>query len=112
MQERNGRGAPAHGFERVLDAEKAADVRLAQARAAAGALVQAARATERAIAARADGRLRLLHRDLQASVERERARMARAFEAERRDLATPPGSDVIDAAAERLARRLAGIDAP
>ena len=98
------------GFERVLDAEKAADQHIAKGRDEAAAILQAARAEERRIAARADRRLQALHGDTQAMIERERVRMVRAFEAERRELATPPPPQQITAAARRLARRLVGID--
>ena len=99
-----------HGFSRVLDAEKAADLRIAGGRDEAAEILQAARAEERRIAARADRRLRRLHGDIQAAIERERVRMVRAFEVNRRELSKPPAPARIAAAARRLARRLAGID--
>jgi hypothetical protein len=104
------RSTESRGFQQVLDAEKAADARIVAGHDAAEEIRQHARAEVRAIAARADRRLQALHADMQAAITREKARMARAFEAERRDLSALPEGDRIAAAAERLARRLAGID--
>ncbi len=101
-----------HGasFERVLDAEKRADIEIARARENAARLLRSARAEERAIAARADRRLQALHADIHAAIERERGRMRRAFANERRALSAPPDPDLICAAAARVARAIAGID--
>ena len=102
--------APGGGFRKVLDAETAADARLAAGHEEAAAIRQQARAEARAIAARADRRLQTLHADMQEAITREKDRLARAFEAERRDLSAPPNEARVAAAAKRLARRLAGID--
>ncbi len=98
------------GFQRVLDAEKAADARVEAGHRAAREAGQAARAEARRIAARADRRLQALHAGMQEFIAEEKARMAQAFEVERVDLAAPPNDARITAAARRLARRLAGID--
>jgi len=110
MPEKHDGHREGHGFARVLDAEKAADQQIARGREEAEAILRAARVEERRISARADHRLQALHGDIQAMIERERVRMVRAFEAERRDLATPPSPGRIAAAARRLAQRLVGID--
>lgn len=109
MSDRNATSSGG-GFRRVLDAEAAAETRLAEGHEEAAAIRQQARAEARAIVARADRRLQALHADMQAAIAREKARLARAFEAERRDLSAPPDDARVAAAAERLARRLAGID--
>ena len=111
MSESRDHTLEGRGFDRVLDAETAADARIDAATARAGEVLQAARAEERRIAARTDGRLQALYGDINAMIERERVRMVQAFEAKRRDLVTPPPPDRIIEAARRLARRLAGIDA-
>lgn len=110
MSERGEAQLDGRSFERVLDAEKAADVRIAEAREEAEAILQAARGEARRIEARADRRLQLLHGDVNAAIKRDRTRLAQEFKAERRELATPPPEDTIRAAARRLARRLIGID--
>lgn len=97
-------------ISRVLDGEKQADARLAEGRRDAERIRHAAVAEERRIAARADRRLKALHGAVQAMIEAERARLAQAFEAERHELSTPPDADEIATAADRLARRLIGLD--
>jgi hypothetical protein len=104
------RSLESQGFQQVLDAEKAADARIIAGHDAAEEIRQHARAEVRAIAARADRRLQALHADMQEAITREKARMATAFEAARRDLSAPPDEARVHAAAKRLARRLAGID--
>ena len=100
----------AAGFQRVLDAEAAAERRVAGGRQEAEAIRRAALAEARGIAARADRRLQALHAGIQADIARQKARMARAFEAEKGGLSAPPEPDLVRAAARRLARRLVGID--
>ncbi|MEC3862780.1 hypothetical protein VK792_15920 [Mesobacterium sp. TK19101] len=97
-------------FTRVLDSEKAADQRLADARAEADAILRDAMATERRIATRADARVQALHRTLADRVAQEKARMLAAFEAEKPALDAPPDADRVSRAAKRLARRLIGLD--
>ena len=99
-------------FLRVLEAEKAADARLLDGRAEAGRIHQRATATERRLGERTDRRLRALHAAMKACIETEKARRAAAFEAERGELSAPHSRAEIAAAADRLARRLAGIAEP
>jgi len=95
-------------FSLVLDGEKAADVRLAEARKEAERICQAAFAEDRRISARADRRLQTLNGAMTAMIEAERARLVAAFEAEQREMSAPPDEKKIAAAATRLARRLVG----
>jgi hypothetical protein len=110
MPDRQFKHLEKQGFERVLDAEQAADLQIASSREQAAALLQAAHATQRRISTRADQRLQKLHHQVNAAIERECAELLRTFEAQRRELAEPPADTVIAAAASRLARRLTGID--
>lgn len=97
-------------FERVLDAESAADAALKSGRADAQRLRLEANAQDRRISDRADRRLSKLHARVQEMIASEIETMDTAFEAERADLATPTSLTVITAAARRLARRM--VDAP
>lgn len=97
------------GFDRVLEAEKAADLEIATGHDQAADILQAARARDRRITARAERRLQNLHRHIQAEIEHEKGRMQRAFEKQRREITRPPAPEAITAAAQRLARRLAGV---
>jgi hypothetical protein len=98
------------GFDTVLDAERTSEQALRESRAEANRIRQAATAEERRIAARTGERLQKLHTANQKQMADTRRVLTEAFENERQSLAATPDPDEIAAAAERLARILAGID--
>lgn len=97
-------------FSRVLDGEAAADARLTETRREAERICRSALAEERRVSSRADRRLQALYGATNAMIDRERGRMADAFEADRREMSAPIDEDRIAGAAMRLARRLVGLD--
>ncbi len=99
-------------FDTVLAAERASEEALRACRVEANRIRQAASAQERRIAARTDERLQNLHTINQRRITDATNTLVTAFESERQSLAAAPDADQIVAAATRLARRLAGIDAP
>ena len=97
-------------FDTVLDAERTSEQALRACRAEANRIRRAATAKERSIAARTDERLQKLHGANQRLIAKTGSALIEAFESERQSLSAPPDADEIEAAAMRLARRLAGID--
>lgn len=100
-------------FDRVLDAEKAAERRLEEARRSARAIVAAARAREEAIGKRTDERLSRLHSAMRRRIDAEIARQREEFDAAYRSDGSP--RIVVETAAlrravDRLAARLTGYD--